>query len=50
MLTVCRGYVQAIIHVVDTVLLPAQYALNGAPAPAPMMAMGAMPGMAPMMG
>ncbi|EIE24036.1 FAS1 domain-containing protein [Coccomyxa subellipsoidea C-169] len=32
---------KAIVHVVDTVLLPAQYALNGAPAPAPAM-MGAM--------
>ncbi len=42
--------VQAIVHVVDAVLLAAQYALNGAPAPAPMM-MGAMGGaMAPMMG
>ncbi len=42
--------VQAIVHVIDAVLLPAQYALNGAPAPAPMMS-GAMEGaMAPMMG
>jgi uncharacterized surface protein with fasciclin (FAS1) repeats len=41
---------KAIVHVIDAVLLPAQYALNGAPAPAPMMS-GAMEGaMAPMMG
>ena len=39
---------QAIVHVVDTVLLPSKESLNGgaAPAPAPMMAMGMM--MAPM--
>ena len=40
---------QAVVHVIDTVLLPAQYALNGAPAPAPMMAMGSAKAPAPMM-
>lgn len=30
---------QAVIHIVNAVLLPAQSALNGAPAPAPMMMM-----------
>ncbi len=43
--------VQAIVHVIDAVLLPAQYALNGAPAPAPMIMSGAMgSAMAPTMG